>query len=96
MPEYAVYICGPGDCPVDDRFVHENFFGTLCVPSDFSFTTGRSRKVKKQRLWGRWWWTGGCQGAAVGLIQLVGGHPRFPKSTRGPMEIRLLSHETTL
>jgi len=65
-------VCGPTDCPHDERFVHENLFGRICVPSDFSFTTGRSRKVKQVRINGRWRYPGGCSAIVDGLLAAFG------------------------
>lgn len=65
MAKYAVYICGPTDCPNDPAFEHDNYFG--CIPKDFSQSTGRSKthhqtkKVDPTSPTGyRYRWNGGC------------------------------------
>ena len=60
MPRnYAVYLCGPRQCPTDPAFEHDNFYG--CVPKDFSERTGRSKTHRQHRDEdGRYRWNGGC------------------------------------
>lgn len=54
-------ICGPGTCPHDDRFEHDNYFG--CVPKTFSPYTGRAAGFTQRHEGGRWRWPGGCHAA---------------------------------
>lgn len=58
MTHYRIFICGPTDCPNDDGFEHDNYFG--CVPKDFSPGSGRSRNFRQTETSGRWFWNGGC------------------------------------
>lgn len=59
MSKYAVYICGPTDCPNDSQFEHDGYYG--CVPKDFSPNTGRSRTFRQTKgSDGRYRWNGGC------------------------------------
>jgi hypothetical protein len=48
-------LCGPGTCPNDLRFQHDNYFG--CVPADFNERTGRSNSYWQTPGRG---WNGGC------------------------------------
>lgn len=62
MAKYAVYLCGPTDCPNDPAFEHDGYYG--CVPKNFSPTTGRSRTHKQTRgPDGLYRWNGGCDTA---------------------------------
>lgn len=65
MAQYAVYLCGPTDCPRDPAFEHDGYFG--CVPKDFSPTTGRSKTYRqfKSGVEGRYRWNGGCDANAA-------------------------------
>lgn len=80
MAKYAVYVCGPGDCPSDPEFIHENLMGPVCVPRDFSLTTGRSRKRRQHHFGDRWWWNGGCDAILEGIFVAARVTPRFPRT----------------
>lgn len=67
MARYQIYICGPSDCPNDPEYIHENLFGKVCVPRNFSFNTGRARGHHNQKfehpsfqLGYKYLWDGGC------------------------------------
>lgn len=87
MAKYAVYLCGiPGNCPSDERFQHISMMGPVCVPTDFSERTGRSRTHKQRQVGDRYWWDGGCSAVLLGLLALAGGPRKQPPN---PKAIRL-------
>jgi hypothetical protein len=59
-------VCGPSDCPYDENFEHDNYYG--CVPKDFSPSAGWSKTYSQKRNaeLGRYLWNGGCDAAGVG------------------------------
>ena len=61
-----IHICGPTDCPNDETFEHDNYFG--CIPKDFVPRTGRSKTktVKQSKVDGLWKWNGGCDASGNG------------------------------
>jgi hypothetical protein len=73
VSRWAIYLCGPSDCPNDDEFEHDGYFG--CVPRNFSPTTGRSRTHRQHREEREWFslgyryvWDGGCDAQALGEL----------------------------
>ena len=64
----SVILCGPGPCPNDPAFEHDNYFG--CIPSDFSASTGRSKKYRQTRgPDGRYYWNGGCKALDLAALR---------------------------